>query len=81
MTTDHILPSYHPANFLSLLGSFSKHSAEQYARFPDFKLNARLAGIQVPQPSQRISLFLLGVLGCAEVTELSATTVIDWRTF
>ena len=56
----------YPASFRSLEG-LAIHSAEQNVARPELRFSARSAGIQVPQLSQRTSLFFEGVFGCLAV--------------
>lgn len=59
-----------------------RHSAEQKLEMPEPSWTARSAGIQVPQLSQRISLFLDGercvaaVAGVLSVAALSDSTTL-----
>ncbi len=50
------------------------HFAEQKVANPELRFRARSAGIQVPQLSQRTSLFFEGVFGCCAVVVVVIST-------
>jgi hypothetical protein len=50
------------------------HSGEQKVASPELRLNARSAGIHVPQLSHRTNLFFDGVFGLAAVVALTSVT-------